>query len=203
MLCSRLPWHFGISVKSRVISHPLTHSFTLPPFAATSPENQVRIFQYNGIVPLVKLLSHMSERVVEQAAAALANCGSASAISVHFLFHLLSLPPTAANSTNQNLIRDVDGIPPLVAVLAIPNSKIQRQAAMALKYLAGNELNRELIRQADAIPQLIEVLRESEPRAQAMAAGALGFLGQCFSLYFCVLHCQTHTWCVPVIYSVR
>ena len=74
-------------------------------------------------------------------------------------------------------VRTEGGIPPLVALLESPDSKVQRAAAGALRTLAfKNEENKNVIVECGALPHLIYMVRDPDVLVHYEAIGVLGNL---------------------------
>eukprot|EP00955_Chlamydomonas_euryale_P036210 350380-Chlamydomonas_euryale.AAC.6 len=75
------------------------------------------------------------------------------------------------------MVREQDGIPPLVSLLEAHDLKVQRAAAGALRTLAfKNEDNKNQIVECGALPVLIQMLRSEDVGVHYEAVGVIGNL---------------------------
>uniref|UniRef100_A0A2N9I2W7 RING-type E3 ubiquitin transferase n=1 Tax=Fagus sylvatica TaxID=28930 RepID=A0A2N9I2W7_FAGSY len=77
------------------------------------------------------------------------------------------------NPDNRILIANHGGIPPLVQLLYLPNSKIQEHTVTALLNLSIDKANKRLIAREGAIPAIIQILQNGTHEARENSAAAL------------------------------
>lgn len=81
------------------------------------------------------------------------------------------------NNSIKNKVRQEGGIPPIVNLLHVIDSKVQRAVAGSLRTLAfKNEENKTIIVELGALPLLIQMLRAEDPTIHYEAVGVIGNL---------------------------
>ena len=65
------------------------------------------------------------------------------------------------NDRNQRLLRDLDAIPRVVALLKGGNENVVREAALCLKNLAQNDENNDLIGRCGGVNELVQLVETS------------------------------------------
>ncbi|KAJ4459498.1 putative vacuolar protein 8 [Paratrimastix pyriformis] len=140
---------------------------------ASNAQNKVVIRELGGLATLIRLLSAKSaapqpsipppapgppscppnEAVQENAAGALWNC--------------------AVDATNKTAIRELDGLPPLIALLRSTNEAVLENASGALWNCAAVGENRVALRKLGGLEPLVALLRSPNESVQENAAGAI------------------------------
>ncbi|CAM8964427.1 unnamed protein product [Rhodiola kirilowii] len=77
------------------------------------------------------------------------------------------------NADNRIAIVEAGAIPLLVDLIAVPDSRIQEHAVIALLYLSIGEINKGCIVSAGAIPGIVHVLKKGSMEARENAAATL------------------------------
>lgn len=68
------------------------------------------------------------------------------------------LADISANSDIRKAIVDLDGIPPLIQILAEPPLDLKRMAAVTLSNVSKVRLGRKLVRRSGGIPKIVDLL---------------------------------------------
>ncbi|MEW5297840.1 MAG: hypothetical protein WDW36_001021 [Sanguina aurantia] len=136
---------------------------------AVKPEFQARIAQSNALPGLVRLLREHRLSSTTRAQPGSGGIARRAADAITNLAH--------ENVEIKNLVREQDGIAPLVALLEALDVKVQRAAAGALRTLAfKNEPNKNQIVEGGALPVLIQLLRSEDSGVHYEAVGVIGNL---------------------------
>ncbi|KAE9596468.1 putative chromatin remodeling & transcription regulator BTB-POZ family [Lupinus albus] len=153
---SSLPFHHEVQKGS---------AFALA-LLAVKPEHQHFIVHNGALKHLVTLLKTHNTSLTSRAVNSLIR---RAADAITNLAH--------ENSTIKTRVRMEGGIPPLVHLLQLPDTKVQRAAAGALRTLAfKNDENKNEIVECNALPTLILMLRSEDAAVHYEAVGVLGNL---------------------------
>ncbi|CAL0314570.1 unnamed protein product [Lupinus luteus] len=133
---------------------------------AVKPEHQQFIVDNGALKHLVNLLKRHNTGLTSRAVNSLIR---RAADAITNLAH--------ENSTIKTRVRMEGGIPPLVDLLEVADTKVQRAAAGALRTLAfKNDENKNEIVECNALPTLILMLRSEDAAVHYEAVGVIGNL---------------------------
>ncbi|KAG1679847.1 hypothetical protein FOA52_012761 [Chlamydomonas sp. UWO 241] len=136
---------------------------------AVKPEYQSRIASCDALGGLVRLLKEHKLTATTKPQPGSGGAARRAADAITNLAH--------ENSEIKNMVREQDGIPPLVGLLEALDLKVQRAAAGALRTLAfKNEDNKNQIVDCGALPVLIQMLRSEDVGVHYEAVGVIGNL---------------------------
>ncbi|XP_019423200.1 PREDICTED: ARM REPEAT PROTEIN INTERACTING WITH ABF2-like isoform X2 [Lupinus angustifolius] len=133
---------------------------------AVKPEHQQFIVDNGALKHLVNLLKRHNSGLTSRAVNSLIR---RAADAITNLAH--------ENSSIKTRVRMEGGIPPLVDLLQVADTKVQRAAAGALRTLAfKNDENKNEIVECNALPTLILMLRSEDAAVHYEAVGVIGNL---------------------------
>ncbi|GIL80645.1 hypothetical protein Vretimale_9203 [Volvox reticuliferus] len=136
---------------------------------AVKPEYQTRIAQSGALTGLVRLLKEHKLTTITKPQPGSGGVARRAADAITNLAH--------ENVEIKNMVREQDGIPPLVGLLEAMDVKVQRAACGALRTLAfKNEQNKNVIVDQGALPTLIQLLRSEDSGVHYEAVGVIGNL---------------------------
>ncbi|PNH10561.1 ARM REPEAT PROTEIN INTERACTING WITH ABF2 [Tetrabaena socialis] len=136
---------------------------------AVKPEYQTRIAQSGALSGLVRLLKEHKLTTITKPQPGSGGVARRAADAITNLAH--------ENVEIKNMVREQDGIPPLVGLLEAMDVKVQRAACGALRTLAfKNEQNKNVIVEHGALPTLIQLLRSEDSGVHYEAVGVIGNL---------------------------
>ncbi|GLC39904.1 hypothetical protein PLESTF_000347400 [Pleodorina starrii] len=136
---------------------------------AVKPEYQTRIAQSGALTGLVRLLKEHKLTTITKPQPGSGGVARRAADAITNLAH--------ENVEIKNMVREQDGIPPLVGLLEAMDVKVQRAACGALRTLAfKNEQNKNVIVEQGALPTLIQLLRSEDSGVHYEAVGVIGNL---------------------------
>lgn len=136
---------------------------------AVKPEYQTRIANCGALKGLVRLLRAHRKTAVTKLQPGSGGVARRAADAITNLAH--------ENVIVKNLVRQEEGIPPLVGLLDAWDIKVQKAAAGALRTLAfKNEENKNQIVQYEALPKLVQLLRSEDVGVHYEAIGVIGNL---------------------------
>ncbi|EFJ47093.1 hypothetical protein VOLCADRAFT_61760 [Volvox carteri f. nagariensis] len=136
---------------------------------AVKPEYQTRIAQSGALTGLVRLLKEHKLTSITKPQPGSGGVARRAADAITNLAH--------ENVEIKNMVREQDGIPPLVGLLEAMDVKVQRAACGALRTLAfKNEQNKNVIVEQGALPTLIQLLRSEDSGVHYEAVGVIGNL---------------------------
>eukprot|EP01062_Namystynia_karyoxenos_P073021 TRINITY_DN6977_c0_g2_i1.p1 TRINITY_DN6977_c0_g2~~TRINITY_DN6977_c0_g2_i1.p1 ORF type:complete len:893 (+),score=350.84 TRINITY_DN6977_c0_g2_i1:117-2795(+) len=111
-----------------------------------NPENREHLRDCGGVHALCRLLQSKNEFILENVAGALKNCCNGS-------------------PANQRLVKDLNAIPHIIALLRLSGENVVRETALTLKNMASSDDCSEAIGRAGGVAELVRLAEQSDTDA--------------------------------------